>query len=458
MSIARRLGARTSARLPADVIRPAYDRAAQASGILHFGIGAFHRAHQAVFADDAMSHGERDWGITGVSLRSPAVANQLNPQDGFYLLAVRSAAGEALRLVGSVQRVLTGAGDRAAIVDAVAAPTTHIVSLTITEKGYARASVGGLDPALAGEGSIYPLLADGLARRRAAALPGLTLLSCDNLSGNGAQLKQLLLSHLDGVDSTLARWTEAECRFPSTLVDRIVPATTPDDVARVAARTGIADQGLTSTEPFSQWVIEDDFAGPRPAFEQSGAQLVADAAPWEAAKLRMLNGAHSALAYLGLARGHVTVDQAVADPALRPLIERLMLEEAAPTLPAIPGFDPRRYATELLDRFSNPALAHRLMQIAMDGSQKIPQRWLETLAANSAAGRPSPVLETALAAWLRHSRGDNGPVDDPLAARLAELWRSATWADAIDTLWHADRPLLGGTLPSDTRARLKAMA
>lgn len=450
-----RLSAATAAHLPADVIRPAYDRAAQASGILHFGIGAFHRAHQAIYADDAMNRGERDWGITGVSLRSPTVANQLNPQNGLYLLAVRSAAGEAVQLVGSVQRVLTGAGDRAAIVAAIAAPATHIVSLTITEKGYGRAGDGSLDPALAGEDSIYPLLAGGLARRRAAGLPGLTLLSCDNLSGNGAQLRHLLLSHLNGLDATLARWVEAECRFPSTLVDRIVPATTAEDIAAVAARTGATDHGLTCTEPFSQWVIEDDFAGPRPAWEQSGVQMVADAAPWEAAKLRMLNGAHSALAYLGLERGHATVDRAIADPAIRPLIETLMLDEAAPTLPPMPEFDPRAYATDLIERFANPALAHRLVQIAMDGSQKIPQRWLETLHINSERGRTSPAIEAALAAWLRHTRGDNGPVDDPLAPQLAALWQGATWSDAIDRIWHADRPLVGGTMPADTRARLK---
>ncbi len=450
-----RLSPASLAQLPADVIRPAYDRTAQSSGILHFGIGAFHRAHQAAYADDAMSRGESGWGITGVSLRSATVADQLNPQHGLYLLANRSGAGEALRLVGSVQRVLTGARNRAAIVTAIAAPTTHIVSLTITEKGYGRAGDGSLDPALAGEGSIYQLLAEGLARRRAAALPGLTFLSCDNLSGNGAQLRRLLLAHLDRSDASLARWTGAECRFPSTLVDRIVPATTVEDIAAIAARTGVTDHGLTCTEPFSQWVIEDDFAGPRPAYERSGVQLVSDAAPWEAAKLRMLNGAHSALAYLGLERGHATVDQAIADAAIRPLIETLMLDEAAPTLPAIPGFDRHAYAADLIVRFANPALAHRLMQIAMDGSQKIPQRWLETLGANAAAGRPSPAIEAALAAWLRHSRGDNGAVDDPLAPQLATLWSRASWADAIDTIWHPQRPLVGGMLPPETRARLK---
>ena len=452
-----RLSAQTAAHLPANVIRPHYDRCAQASGIVHFGIGAFHRAHQAIYADDAMNRGERDWAITGVSLRSSTVADQLNPQNGHYLLSTRSPAGEELRLVGSVAKVLTGATDQTAILNAIAAPATHIISFTITEKGYGRATDGGLDPALCGAGSIYPLLAGGLAQRRAANLPGLTFLSCDNISGNGAQLKRLLLAFLDGRDADLARWVEAECRFPSTLVDRIVPATTAADIAAVATRTGVTDLGLICTEAFTQWVIEDDFAGTRPDYAASGVQLVSDAAPWEAAKLRMLNGAHSALAYLGLERGHAFVHQAVADPAIRPLIEQLMLNEAAPTLPAIPGFDPHRYAVDLLARFANSALPHSLKQVAMDGSQKIPPRWLETLSLNAAAGRECPAIETALAAWLRHSRGDNGAVDDPLSGPLQLLWANGGWADTITRLWAADHPMVGGTLPPTILTRLVAM-
>jgi fructuronate reductase len=452
-----RLSAQTAARLPADIARPHYDRTAQASGIVHFGIGAFHRAHQAIHADDAMNRGERDWAITGVSLRSSNVADQLNPQDGHYLLATRSPDGEDVRLVGSVARVLTGSTDSAAIIAAIAAPTTHIISFTITEKGYGRTGDGGLDPALCGAGSIYPLLSNGLAQRRAANLPGLTFLSCDNISGNGAQLKRLLLTYLESRDADLARWVADECRFPSTLVDRIVPATTAADIAAMASRTGLTDLGLICTERFTQWVIEDDFAGPRPDYAASGVQLVADAAPWEAAKLRMLNGAHSALAYLGLERGHAFVHQAVADPAIRPLIERLMLNEAAPTLPAIPGFDPQIYAADLLARFTNSALPHSLKQVAMDGSQKVPPRWLETLAINTAAGRESPAIEAALAAWLRHSRGDNGPVDDPLSGQLQQLWAQSTWADALARLWAPAHPMIGGTMPPATLSRLAAM-
>lgn len=400
-----------------------YDRTAQAVGIVHFGIGAFHRAHQAWYTDLAMEAGERDWAILGVSLRSADVAEQLNPQHGLYTLVERSAAGEALRLIGAVRQVLVAPRDPEAVVAALAAPETRIASFTITEKGYCRAADGSLDFELAGEGSVYRYLAAGLRRRADAGLPGLTLLCCDNLANNGRQLERLLTQYLDRHDPTLTGWFAAHCTCPATMVDRIVPATTEEDRAHVTATLGgIEDRGAVMTECFSQWVIEDRFAGPRPAWERHSAELVSDVAPYETAKLRMLNGAHSALAYLGLARGHIFVHQAIADPALRALVQRLMLEEAAPTIAAAPGQDLTAYATALVERFANPALHHRLIQIAMDGSQKIPQRWLETLEENRIAGRSCPAILAALAAWLDHVRGDGDPVNDPCAAELAALW------------------------------------
>lgn len=416
--------------------RPGYDRDAQAAGIVHFGIGAFHRAHQAWYTDRAMAAGDRDWAILGVSMRSPAVAAQLNPQDGLYSVTTCSAQGRATEVVRAVRRVLVATGEAPAIIAAIASADTHIVSFTITEKGYCRAARGGIDRAAAEAGSIYPLLAEGLRSRRAAGLPGLTLLSCDNLANNGKQLRTLLLDYV-AADSALAEWIDAECRFPCAMVDRIVPATTDADRESVAAALGAEDAGAVVTEPFSQWVIEDLFAGPRPRWEAVGAEIVADVAPYETAKLRMLNGAHSALAYLGLARGHGFVHEAVADPAIRPLIDRLMREEALPTIPAAPGQDLAAYADSLLDRFANPALNHRLIQIAMDGSQKIPQRWLETLAENQRLGRGCPSLLAALAAWRGHLRSDNvarwGEVDDPMAAPLRDVARQddAAFAHAL---------------------------
>ncbi len=414
-----RLSAETLSHL-AGVELPGYDRAAQAVGIVHFGIGAFHRAHQAWYTDRAMAMGDRDWAVLGVSLRSDAVAQQLNPQHGLYTVTERSAAGAATRLVGSVQAVLVAAHQTAELVTALAAPATRIVSFTVTEKGYCRSADGSLDRALAGEGSFYPLLARALRLRSDAGLPGLTLLSCDNLADNGRQLERLLGEYLDAHDPALRPWFDAHCACPSTMVDRIVPATTAADCTELAARTGLDDSGAVMTEPFSQWVIEDRFAGPRPRWEAVGAQLVADVRPYETAKLRMLNGAHSLLAYCGLARGHSFVHEAIADPQLRELTQQLMLNEAAPTIAAAPGQDLPSYAADLIARFANPALNHRLLQIAMDGSQKLPQRWLETLAEGQQQSRDCPAIRAGIEAWISHLRGANGPVDDPRAAELAQ--------------------------------------
>lgn len=432
--------------LPSSIPQPAYDRSAQAAGIVHIGIGAFHRAHQAVYTDDAMGAGDRDWGIVGVSLRSGDVAAQLNAQDGLYTVGVRSAAGSELRLIGAVQRVLVAPDDPQAVIDAIAAPTTHIISFTVTEKGYLRGPDGALDLAAARESpSLYRFVGAGLAARKAAGLPGLTLLSCDNLAGNGAALKALMRQYLAAEHPGLVGWFDASCRCPATMIDRIVPATTEADRAAVEAALGARDEGAVVTEGFSQWVVENDFAGPRPRWEAVGAELVSDVAPYETAKLRMLNGAHSALAYIGLGAGHVFVHQAIADRAIRPLIDRLMRDEAAPTIDAAPGQDLALYADALIARFANPALHHRLIQIAMDGSQKIPQRWLETLAWHQARGGRCPSLEAAIAAWIAFLRSDH-PIDDPLADRLRG---AVAGPDAVERLFGE-----GGLIASDWRPEI----
>lgn len=436
-----RLSAANLHLLSAGVERPGYDRAAQSNGIVHFGIGAFHRAHQAWYTDRAMDAGDRDWAITGVSMRSASVADQLNPQDGLYTVTERSGRGDASRLIGAVRTVLLASRESAAVIDAIAAASTRIVSFTVTEKGYCRAADGSLDPEKAAAGSFYPLLAAALRRRRDAGQPGLTLLSCDNLADNGRQIEGLMEQYLERHDPALLDWFRAECTCPSTMVDRIVPATTDADRAALAALTGLEDHGAVFTEPFSQWVIEDRFAGPRPRWEAVGAQLVADVRPYETAKLRMLNGAHSLLAYVGLVRGHAFVHQAIADPEIRPLVEALMQSEAAPTIAAAPGQDLTRYGSDLIARFANPALNHRLIQIAMDGSQKLPQRWLEALAINQQQGRQCPSLLAGIAAWIAHLRGANGPVDDP---RGTELTAAASGADPVAALFGE-----GGLLASE---------
>lgn len=422
-----RLSEATRAQLARNVAQPDYARD-QPVGIVHFGIGAFHRAHQAWYTDACLRAGERGWMIAGVSLRSGDVADQLNPQDGLYTLSERSGEGASTRLIGSVREVLVAAVDRAAIVARIASPHCHIVTFTVTEKGYCRARDGSLDRALASAG-FYPILADALALRHASGLPGLTLLSCDNLAANGKTLGRLMREWLAD-DRDLEVWFDRECTTPASMVDRIVPATTAPDVVALTERIGAQDEGAVLTEPFSQWVIEDDFAGPRPRWEDHGVQVVADVAPYETAKLRMLNGAHSLLAYCGLAAGHEYVHQAIADPRLHALARGLMLEEAASTIPAAPGLDLDSYAKDLLARFANPALDHRLAQIAMDGSQKIPQRWLATRAERARAGMFSPSIEQGMRCWLAHledGRYVDDPMQDTLRAVLASHGGEAAW-------------------------------
>ncbi|UVO49693.1 mannitol dehydrogenase family protein [Sphingomonas sp. SUN019] len=432
-----RLSAVTVDRLPSAVVRPDYDRAAQRAGIVHLGIGAFHRAHQAVYTDAAMTGGDRDWAITGVSLRSPVVRDAIGPQDGLYTVTERSADGARSSLIGAVRDVIVAPEAPDAVARALASPDTRIVTLTVTEKGYHRLPDGALDVAVMerAEGTIYHHLARALADRRAAGLPGLTLLSCDNLADNGGALSAALTNWLNRIDPALAVWFAAECKCPASMVDRIVPAPSPNDLADIAQILNMQDTGAVVTEPFRQWVIEDRFAGPRPRWELGGAAFVADVAPYEAAKLRMLNGAHSALAYLGLLAGHAHVHEAIADPAIRTVIEQLIRDEAAASLDPAPGQGLSAYAAALLARFANPALPHRLAQIATDGSQKIVQRWLEPLAVNQARGRTCPATLRALAAWIVHVRGDGEPVADPMANKLAVIWAGAGREGIIDALF-----------------------
>lgn len=426
--------------LPPSVRRPAYDRRALRSGIVHLGLGAFARAHLAALGDDALDAGAAPhWGLVGVSLRSPEVRNALVPQAGLYSLTLRDAAGARARIVGAVRDVLVAPEDPAAVLDAIAHADTRIVSLTVTEKGYCH------DPATRRLRFDHPdiahdmshpdtprsaigLIVHGLARRRADNATPLTLLSLDNLPANGDTLHGLVLALAERVSSGLARWIERECSFPNSMVDRIVPRSTAADlIAAREALGGVDDAGAVVAEPFLAWAVEDRFAAGRPDWRAGGAQFVAQAEPFEKLKLRMLNGAHSAIAYLGLQAGWATVDAAVAQPALARFVDHLLRDEVAPTLAsALPGFDLAAYRAQLLQRFANPALAHRTQQIAMDGSQKLPQRWLNSLRERLAAGASIDLLALALAAWVQHlggrdERGRAHALDDPLAAELSAL-------------------------------------
>jgi fructuronate reductase len=419
--------------------RPRVDPTALRPGILHLGIGAFHRAHQAAYTEDALAAaGDTDWAICGVTQRSRAVLDQLRPQDGLYGVLERDPGGNALRVVGTVREVLP-ATDWQRLAARFADPATRIVSLTVTEKGYrydpATGRLRGEDPEtvadLAGRPprTVVGQLVRGLAARRDGGAGPLTVLCCDNLSRNGATLRGLVRDFTARVAGAgaLAAWIGEHVRFPSTMVDRIVPAATDGDRAEVARLLGVADHGAVVTEPFRQWVIEDDFAAGRPAWELAGAVLTADVAPYEVMKLRLLNGSHSTLAYLGALAGYRHIAEAVADDALHELADRLMAEDVAPTLRVPAGFDLARYTASVLTRFANPALRHRTTQVAMDGSQKLPQRLLGTIRDRLAVGAEPRWACLGVAAWMRYvwaaadDRGAPLPVQDPLSGRIRDL-------------------------------------
>lgn len=422
--------------LPAAVRRPPYAREALTTGIVHLGIGAFARAHLLPFTEAALdAAGESAWGVAGVSLRQPDTRDALSPQHGLYTMALRDGSGERLQVIGALTTVRVAPEDPRATLACIAAGATRIVSLTVTEKGYCHDPATGTlrldqpdiahDLAAALPSSAPGFIVRGLAQRREAGLGGVTLLSLDNLPGNGETLRRVVVTFAEAVEPALARWIERECTFPNSMVDRIVPRTTDDDRERIATALGADDAWPVVGEPFAEWVVEDRFAAGRPAWERGGARIVERAEPYELLKLRMVNGCHSTLAWLGTLAGLSTVDEALRTPALRELLLRLMRDEVEPTLPEVTPAERAHYRERLLERFANPALRHRLLQIAMDSSQKLPQRLLGTVRDRLRSGQPWPLLALAVAAWLRFMEGRDDQerpiaIDDPLAAALAQ--------------------------------------
>jgi fructuronate reductase len=464
----KRLAFVTLAELSTSIARPAYDASRIGVGIVHLGIGAFHRAQTAVYTDDALAHEPGDWGFCGVSLRSPDVRDRLAPQDGLYTSVEKSPQGIRRRIIGSVREVLFLGDERERIRKRLEAPATRIVSLTVTEKGYCHDPASGRlnfehrDIAHDLADAANPLSAVGqlvgaLEARRNAGARAFTVLCCDNLPHNGALLKGLVHEFAHARDPALARWIGDHASFPSTMVDRIVPATTDADIADNDQALGLHDAAPVVHEPFKQWVIEDRFVGGRPAWDRAGVQLVADVAPFEAMKLRLLNASHSAFAYLGYLAGHEYIYQVAAQPDFIEFMRRLMRDEVAPTLKLPAGVDVAAYERALVERFANPALPHRTWQIAMDGSQKLPQRLLGTVRDNLAAGRRIDLLTLAVAGWMRYVSGRDEAgreikVSDPLApefARIAAAQRGDARAQARALL--GIRAIFGTDLPGDPR-------
>ncbi|MEV7623241.1 mannitol dehydrogenase family protein [Actinoplanes sp. NPDC089786] len=428
------IGLGTLSRVPA-ASRPLTLPGAASTGIVHVGIGAFHRAHQAVYTEEAVAAAGGDWGIAAVAPHSADVVTALRAQDRLFSV---TSLGRSTRVIGAFSEVLHAAADADVVISKIADPRVRVVTLCMTEKGYFTDPATGklLPGASAG---IPGLLLRGLdARRRADAGP-LAVVSCDNLPSNGRRTRSLFQQLCPS--GPLADWIAAGVTFPGTMVDRIVPAGTAATLAAAAAALGVEDRAAVAAEPFKQWVIEDDFPGGRPAWEAAGAVLTGDAGPWERLKLRTLNGVHSGIAYLGALAGRRTVLSALELPGMREVMGRFIADDVAGSLTPPPGVTVVGYGDSVLERFADPAIEHRTVQIAKDGSQKLPQRVLHTIADRRAAGASPRWAALVVAAWMRYVQGvaDDGsalPLDDPLGPAIrAALAGASTPAEVRDALF-----------------------
>jgi fructuronate reductase len=401
-----RLRATALVELPATIRRPSFNPSALRPGLVHLGIGAFHRAHQAVFTENAIDAKGGDWGIIGASLQRPDVPDMLAAQDCLYTVESLGAAAH-YRVMRVIRQALYAPRDHAALRAALAAPTTHAVTLTLSEKGYCLDAHGTLDfahPDIAADltssdvpRSAIGWLAHGLEQRRRNGAGPVTILSCDNLQSNGEKLANAVIAFAERTQPGLRQWIAHNTAFPLTLVDCIVPASDPAHRTRVAAALGMQDMASVQREEFSQWVIQNRFAGPLPDWSAVGAEITDDIGSYQRLKLHVLNAAHSALAYLGLPRGHTYVRQAIADPELAAFLGAMMEREIAPALAPL---DVAAYWRTVKARFENPMIDHRLAQIAEDGSLKLPQRLFAMLLDNTAHGRDIDHMTTVVRAWL----------------------------------------------------------
>jgi fructuronate reductase/mannitol 2-dehydrogenase len=427
------LSDRTLTDLPAGIPAPDYDRAALVPAIVHIGVGGFHRAHQAVYLEELARRGVLDWGVVGVGLHSREIGEVLTAQDRLYTVVERSADGDSATVVGVMTDYLYAPDDPEAVLAAMADARTRIVSLSITGTGYRIDPHSGEfdadDPHVARDledpgapQTVFGYLVEALHRRRQAGLVPFTVLSCDNMPSNGQAARTAVVSFArlrDGDDDgDLASWIEEHVRFPSSMVDRITPHTTPADRDAIAEALGVDDRWPVVTEPFRQWVVEDSFSAGRPPLEQVGVQFVEGVAPYETMKTRLLNAGHSAIAYLGYLAGHRTTDEVMADPAFRTFLTRLMAEEIAPGLPPVPGVELDEYQRTLLERLANPRMADQLSRLSRRGSSKIPNYVLPSVRAAMEDGRPHRLLCLAVAGWLRFLRGhdyagEEVPIEGP---------------------------------------------
>jgi mannitol 2-dehydrogenase len=409
----------TVAALPADISVPGYDRAALVPSVVHLGVGGFHRAHQAVYFDELAERGNREWGIVGVGISNRELSAALRAQDRLFTVVTRGADATSARVVGVLTDHLLLSEEAAAVRDRLSDPRTRLVTLTITGDGYA------LDDSQTGPpDSLFEVLVDALELRRLAGTAAFTVLSCDNLPDSGATAKRAVLGIARGRSAELTDWISKHVRFPDSMVDRITPSLGAADRDQIQATFAVSDRCPVVTEPFSQWVIEDDFSGVRPPLDEVGVRFVSDVKPYTLLKTRMLNGTHCALGYLGTLAGYVRTDEAMADPAIAAYVGQLMQTEIAPLLPGnLPGMDLRRYQRRLIERFSNPAVGDQLSRLCRRGSTKMPDYLLPSLLQANLTGSPRRLLTAAVGAWLRYAEGIDldGFLIDIHDARAQEL-------------------------------------
>jgi mannitol 2-dehydrogenase len=451
--------------LPTAATFPRYDRSRLGCGIAHIGVGNFHRAHQALYLHEYLQTHPQDWMVHGVGLldSDAPLFGAMTSQDGLYTLTERSGTQDTLKVVGSIKRLSLAPADPEDVIRLLASGDIKIVSLTITEKGYYYTASGDLDvdnPAiradLAGESaprSAFGYLYAAAAQRMSSNGRAFTIMSCDNLPGNGHLTRRLLLQFAEVKDPAVARWIEDNVAFPNSMVDRITPAVTEKTLEFVRGTFGVVDRCPVVSESYLQWVLEDSFAAGRPALEDVGVQVTSDVEPYEKMKVRLLNGSHSALAYPAYLMGCREVDAAMRDPAIRAFVQRYMDVDITPTVPPVPGIDLAAYKQTLIERFSNPAISDQVQRLAMDGSAKARNAWVPPLEHQLSTGGSIRWLAFALAAWYRYLYGTDeggGPIEisDPLKDELVARARSAP-DDPAALL--SMREIFGDKVPADGR-------
>ncbi|SEO46137.1 mannitol dehydrogenase family protein [Trujillonella endophytica] len=462
-----RLSASTLATLGPSVWTPRYDRTAVRPGIVHLGVGGFHRSHQALYVDRLLESGRgTDWGICGVGVLpgDRRMAQVMAAQDCLYTVVAKHPDGFLdARVVGSIVEYLFAPDDPGAVVERMAAETTRIVSLTVTEGGYnTSAATGEFDVdapdvvadlrAGAAPRTTFGLVTEALARRRARGLPPFAVVSCDNVPHNGDLARRSFAAFAGLRDRELGEWVRAEVAFPNSMVDRITPVTTDADRAELARRFGVDDAWPVVCEPWTQWVLEDAFPAGRPPLEDVGVQLVADVAPYEQMKLRLLNAGHQVLAHLGRLAGLEYVHEACQDPLFREFLRGYLDEEATPTLAPVPGIDLRRYKADLIGRFANPQVRDTLDRIRENASDRVPQFLLPVLRDNLARGGEIRRSAAVLAGWARAAEGaDDAGLPLALVDPRAEQLGLRADRQAADPLAFLDDPDVFGDLAADER-------